>query len=399
MSRDGSTTGLSNSTLTCPNLMIITRQFGASGQPWLWRQVNALQGFRKQVVYWKRENTVSQPQNDFEECQISGDPAPYDGRGRWLHRSKTALRGNFYASTGKERRYIHDVIARRYPGVMLCYFGDIAMRMLPIALERQVPLVAYLHGDFLFQTNRWYRWSLAKCLKDFAAVVVVTQAEHDWLLKCGVPKYKVHVVPCGAPANVFRPTPPLCRSEVKFIMASRLSEEKGCHFSINAFSELLNEFPNAQLSVFGDGPQKNSLEELVARLKLGDHVTFHGYVDEVQLAHQMANHDVFIQHSLRKEGSPVSIVEAMSCRLPVISTSVGGISDLVVDKVTGILVGEGDVGMMANAMSALARDGKLRLKYGYAASERAATRFNSDIQTGLLQKILVSAYLSGDSCM
>ncbi|KQV40401.1 hypothetical protein ASD36_16630 [Rhizobium sp. Root1334] len=375
----------------CPNLMIVTRQFGASGQPWIWRQVSGIQGFKKQVVWWKRENTVSQPRNDFEEFQISGDPAPYDNRGRWLHRSRTAMSGNFYASVGKERRQIAELMAQLHPGVILCYFGDMAMRLLPVALEQKVPLVAYLHGDFLFKTNRWYRWSLRACLEHFAAVVVVTNAERDWLLKHGVPSHKIHVVPCGAPISVFHPVRDLGNSELNFIMASRLAEEKGCHLSIAAFSKFLKIFPAARLSVFGDGPQRSDLEQLVAKLNLTNRVIFHGYVGQLELAHQMAKHDIFIQHSLRKEGSPVSIVEAMSCGLPTISTPVGGISDLVIDKVTGLLIDEGDVGRMASSMALLAADEDLRRKYGNAAMERAASRFNSDIQTEILQKILEGA--------
>jgi glycosyltransferase involved in cell wall biosynthesis len=378
------------STLACPDLLILTRQLGASGQPWMWRQVTGLQGFAKRVAYWRRENPDSQPQTDFEEVQLFGDPAPYDGPGRWLLRCRNALRGNYYASVGRERRQISELMARKRPDVVLCYFGDVAMRILPTALEKQVPVVAYLHGDFLFNTHRWYRSSLLRSLPHFAAVVVVTTAERDWLHGVGVPSHKIHVVPCGAPINVFRPATHTSRADVRFIMASRLSEEKGCHLSLMAFSKFVKSHPSVRLSVFGDGPQRPDLEKMAADLGLTSQIDFHGYVNQTDLAAQMTNHDIFIQHSLRKEGSPVSIVEAMASGLPVISTPVGGIADLVLDRETGLVVKEGDVNSMAEAMELLI-DAKVRRTMGRAAVARARTYFNSDVQTEILGRVLVAA--------
>ena len=188
-------------------------------------------------MYWVRDNSLDQPQRDFEEIRIVGDPAPYDGPGRWVHRLRTVLSGNFYASVGKERKQIAKLIARHYPGVILCYFGDIAMRVVPIAINMNVPIVAYLHGDFLFSANRWYRASLIKTLRHFSAFVVVTLAERDWLLSQGVERYKIHVIPCGAPIELYQAVNHVEKSALTFITASRLSEEKGVHFSLSWHSQ------------------------------------------------------------------------------------------------------------------------------------------------------------------
>jgi glycosyltransferase involved in cell wall biosynthesis len=373
-----------------PKLTIVCRLFGASGQPWLWRQVVGLCGFRKELICWKRYNQDTQPIADWQEHVLSSDPAPYDGTGRWIYRCRAGFTGNFYASLGKEKRQLTTLLQQDPPAVILCYFGDIAMRLVHVAKRAGIPLVAYLHGDFLFRTNRWYRWSMLRCLSAFSAIIVVTSSERSWLIKHGVPAEKIEIIPCGVPTQTFRPISGRESRSVKFVMASRLVDEKGCHISIQAFSRVACDHLGAELAVFGDGPQREHLEQLTVKLGVRERVKFFGYVAEAQLAERMPLHDVFIQHSLVKEGSPVSIVEAMACGLPIIATPVGGIVDQVVSGENGILVKEGDTQRMAEAMSRLAGDAKLRKKMGKVGRDRAVTYYDSTQQMDRLHKILLS---------
>jgi glycosyltransferase involved in cell wall biosynthesis len=239
--------------------------------------------------------------------------------------------------------------------------------------------------------NRWYRWSFLRSLPDFAAIVVVTGKERDWLIDHGVPAGKIHLVPCGAPTDIFVPSPERQNGGVEFIMASRLSEDKGCDISIQAFAAIAPTHPDARLSIFGDGPQRAYLEQLSTDLGQQDKITFHGYVGEEELSQKMPLHDVFIQHSRIKEGSPVAIVEAMACGLPVVSTPVGGIVDQIVPEENGLLVAEGDMAGMADAMGRLAADEMLRRRFGLAGRVRAVTQYDAPRQTARLGEILMSA--------
>src|SRR5690606_24578167 len=146
-------------------LMIAARPFGASGRPWMWRQVVGIKAFQKDLICWERHNYHSQPTTDVHEYVLPGNPAPYDGSGRWLHRAKAIFNGNFYAAVGEERARLAALFSERAPHVLLCNFGDIAMRLLPTARQMDIPLVAYFHGDFPFLRNRWYRWSLCRTLR------------------------------------------------------------------------------------------------------------------------------------------------------------------------------------------------------------------------------------------
>jgi glycosyltransferase involved in cell wall biosynthesis len=380
-----------------PKLLIATRVLGASGQPWLWRQVSALNGFQKHLVCWDRRRTDRTPDGVTVHV-IDGDPAPYDGASRWRHRARNLPGRNFYAAIGEERRQLVALLRREQPDLILCYFGDIAMRLLPLARKAGVPMVAYLHGDFQFVDNRWYRWSLKRCLRQFAAIVVVTEAERRWIVEQGIAEDKVLIIPCGAPVDRFRAPATAAESSpaVRFVMASRLSWEKGCDVSIDAFGRVASVMPDAQLHVYGDGPERNALERLVETRHLTRNVVFHGYVEEHDLARALPSFDVFIQHSIQKEGSPVSIVEAMLCGLPVVATPVGGVAAQVVNGETGLLARERDVRSMEVAMRTLAADPQLRRTFGEAGRQRALNLYDSAVLTRSLERLLLDVARTPD---
>lgn len=375
---------------TLPKLLVATRVFGVSGQPWMSRQVNGLRGWQTELLCWEHRNPELYRAENIVVRILGGNPAPYDGAGRWFHRLRTLPTQNFYAAVGSERKALARLLRQERPAAILCYFGDIAMRVLPVAEREDIPVIAYLHGDFQFVVNRWYRTSFTKCLARFAAFAVVTETERNWLLHNQVSPEKIQIIPCGAPIDVFRPARRESRDRLRFAMVSRLSEDKGCGLSIQAFAAAAAEFKGAQLHIYGDGPERAGLEELVHHLGLTKAVFFHGYVDEASLARELPLLDVFIQHSVRKEGSPVSVAEAMACGLPVVATRVGGIPELVEEGETGLLVDERHVGAMADAMLRLGRDLDLREKMGAAGRDRAVTFFDTAVQTRRLESLVTS---------
>ena len=372
-----------------PKLLIVSRIFGASGQPWLHRQVVGMHEFKKELLCWERQNIITQPSEDVVSHVLTADPAPYDGTRRWLHRMRNFRSGNFYASVGQEKRQLVELLRRNRPDVILCYFGDIAMRLLPVAQAAGIPVVAYLHGDFQFLLNRWYRWSLARTVQQFAAVVVINPIEREWMIRHGLPEEKLHMIPCGAPTDVFRPCPQRREGPVRFVMVSRLSPAKGCEWSIRAFARVAQELPDSELHLYGDGPLRQQLEQIVGQLGLASQVRFHGWINETQLATVLPQYDIFLQHSLDKEGFGVSIVEAEACELPVVVTQVRGIVEHVVPGETGLFVPERDISAMASAMLKLALSPGLRQRLGKAGRQRAMRLYDSTLLTHRLETVLL----------
>ena len=123
----------------------------------------------------------------------------------------------------------------------------------------------------------------------------------------------------------------------------------------------------------GDGPDRPSVEAEVRRLGLQDAVALAGTRDDVP--ELLARADVFALSS-RSEGAPLSILEAMAAGLPVVSSRVGGVPELVVDGETGLLVPPGDPAAMAVALGRLVADAGLRYRLGAAGRERAQRCFD-----------------------
>jgi colanic acid/amylovoran biosynthesis glycosyltransferase len=384
-----------------PEVWIVARVFGASGQPWLWRQATKMTRLRPHVVCWSRRNEQTYPVGDVPVTVLRHHPAPYEASSRWIHRVCNASSGNFFASRGAEFRDLCQTFERTRPSAVVCHFGDIAMRLLPLARRYGIPLVAHFHGIQQNLHDRWFYWSLMRALRDFAAIVVVGTAERDWLLTRGVDPERVHAIPCGAPANVFTPCEDRPAGPIRFALASRLVEEKGVEISVKAFALVAPRIKGSELHLFGDGPLRERLEGVVAANGLRGRVVFHGYVDENGLIEHLPNIDVFLQHSLTmpngwQEGFGVSVTEASACGLPVVVSACGGLLDQVVDGHNGLVVPQRDVRAMADAMCALAADPGLRDQMGKNGRERVLQHFDSGRQIRRLEDVVVSTLARHD---
>ena len=289
------------------------------------------------------------------------------------------------------------------PDVMLCHFGHYALRLLPVASSCAVPLVAHFHGldvSSSLQQDRWYRWSLLKHLHRFAAIVVVGEHQAQWMCDHGVPDYRVHLIPCGAPVSEYRVRQDRSLERVTFISVSRLVAWKGVDLTIRAFAQVAARMTAADLVVVGDGPERAALESLARSLGVGERVHFVGARSSVQVAQHYDTAHVFVQHSITHasgwvEGFGVSIVEAAAAGLPVIVSRSGGIGPQVIDGETGFLVEERDVAGMAEAMLRLAREPELRAQFGLAGRRHVEARFDSRDQIRKLEQVLCDVARSG----
>jgi glycosyltransferase involved in cell wall biosynthesis len=138
----------------------------------------------------------------------------------------------------------------------------------------------------------------------------------------------------------------------------RMTEIKCVDVLLRAFARVRGD---AVLVLVGDGPLRPSLEALAAQLGIAHRCRFVGYADEV--ARFYAACDV-IALSSANEGTPVTIIEALAAGVPVVSTDVGGVRDVVEDGRSGFLVPPGDVEELGRALDRLAGDPALRQELG-----------------------------------
>lgn len=157
------------------------------------------------------------------------------------------------------------------------------------------------------------------------------------------------------------------------VTAGRLSEQKNQKFLIETVGELSKEIHDLRLIILGDGPLKAELSDYIREAGLNEIVELVGNVENIEDYYAKA--DIFALSSLY-EGVPLVILEAMAAGLPIISTDVGGIKDILGDG--GILVPAGDKFAYKNALRNLISDKALMSKLGKKASE-ISKRYDSSV--------------------
>jgi glycosyltransferase involved in cell wall biosynthesis len=126
-------------------------------------------------------------------------------------------------------------------------------------------------------------------------------------------------------------------------------------------------------AIIGDGPDRPEIDNAISETGLEESFELLGERDDV--AAQLAASDLFVLSS-RSEGMPMSVLEAMAAGLPVVASAVGGVPELVVDGVTGLLVTAGDDVPLRQALARLLADAALRRSLGEAGRRRAEEKFD-----------------------
>lgn len=203
----------------------------------------------------------------------------------------------------------------------------------------------------------------------------------------GVPESKVSVVYNGINIDRFAPAavrpdgiPGVSLPEGRpvYTVVANLIREKGIDVFLHAAKRLTERGRPGIFLIVGTGDQVQTLQKLTGELDLNDRVFFLGVRSDVERIHQFT--DIFIGPSLWQEAFGLANIEAMSCALPVISTRVGAIPEVVQDGATGILVEPGDIEALAAAMQSLSDDPALARRMGDAGRKRVESLFTIDRQ-------------------
>ncbi len=159
-------------------------------------------------------------------------------------------------------------------------------------------------------------------------------------------------------------------------IVAALRPEKNHALFLRMAARVAGEGPVARFLVIGEGPERLRLEELARDLRLGDRVRFLGGREDTPELYRAL--DVAVLCSLPVvETFPVTLLEALASAVPVASTRVGSIADLIDDGQTGLLVASGDEAGLAAAVSRLLRDAALRERMARAARDQAERRFDA----------------------
>lgn len=202
---------------------------------------------------------------------------------------------------------------------------------------------------------------------------------------------KITTVHCGLPQTAYAAADTAYPADPVFLCVGRLSAEKGHLVLLEAFAKLYAQRPDARLVFGGDGPLRAELEAQITALGVQKAVTFLGWITSDQVKAALAECQIFVQPSFI-EGLPVSIMEAMAARRPVIASGVAGIPELVRPGQTGWLVPPGDPDALAEAMlSALDMPQETLLAYGAAGQDWVRARHAIETEAAKLKRLFEKA--------
>ncbi|HET7881965.1 MAG TPA: glycosyltransferase [Acetobacteraceae bacterium] len=192
---------------------------------------------------------------------------------------------------------------------------------------------------------------------------------------------RVHYVPNGVDLERFAAIPTAHAGLVIGTVAA-LRGEKNLARLMRAFRRVLDVVP-VQLVIAGDGPERPSLEQLGAELRVTEHVRFIGHLDDPAPLYREL--DMFVLSS-DTEQMPLSVIEAMASGLPIAATAVGDVAAMV-SRANQPFLAALDDAPLAEAIIALARDAGVRAQIGAANRAKAVAEFGADAMVAAWQRL------------
>ena len=163
---------------------------------------------------------------------------------------------------------------------------------------------------------------------------------------------------------IYRKPRDISSNSTNILYAGFLTENKGVHILLEAFARFREKYhtPDIKLHLAGDGYFRPKLEEICQQLKITENVIFYGFIgDKEKLKQLFREADMFVLPS-KSEGIPKVLLEAMAYGVPILTTNVGGIPDIIEDGVNGLLIPPGSPGGLVKGMAKILFDAKLRQK-------------------------------------
>ncbi len=300
------------------------------------------------------------------------------------------------------------------PDVVHAHFWMSGLASLMATRPLSVPVVQTFHAlgvvkrrhQGAHDTSPTERIGLERLIGKHAARVAATCSDEVFeLVRLGLSRSRMSIVPCGVDLDRFTPSGPVepRTHRYRIVSVGRLVPRKGFDVAIAALRSL----PETELIIAG-GPQEGRLAEdkeaarllrFAAELGVADRVHLRGQVPRADVPALLRSADVVVCTPWYE---PFGIVplEAMACGVPVVASAVGGLTDTVVDGVTGLHVPPKRPEALASAVRRLLSDAALRDAYGIAGADRARCRYSWDrIATDTMrvyERVVPAAALSGE---
>jgi glycosyltransferase involved in cell wall biosynthesis len=254
-----------------------------------------------------------------------------------------------------------------------------------------IPFSFVAHGSDLHVRRRM----LDKKVEAAAFVVAISSYNKEIIVEeCkGRFRDKVHVIHCGIDPDVFMPRDEKdAGGPFRILCVASFEEVKGHKYLVEACRLLHERGVNFICHLVGDGPVRSQVEAQITRANLEDRIIVHGPLKRPQVVELMQRADVKALPSVptksgKREGIPVVLMEAMASGLPVVSSQLSGIPELVEDGRSGFLLPPRDATGLAEALQKLHDDPELRFNMGRTGREKVLREFNLRVNAAELAKL------------
>jgi len=274
--------------------------------------------------------------------------------------------------------------------------------------EKIVPLIITFHGITLNEAKSLWNTGLIGrgkglyiLIRDFInyhlsnhklfferadrIIAVSNELAKDIKRQYKVPEEKLVVIPNGIDVSKFKPMlaedlrEKLGLTDEKVIVSvGAISRQKGFHLLLKTLPDILKEYKNARLIIVGGGLYLQKLKDMAVKLGVKNHVIFTGRVPDEELPKYYNLADIFAFPTLRVEGLPLVIPEAMACEKPVVASRIGGIPTVIEDGKDGFLIKPNDLKDLRDKILMLLEDEKLAKRVGKTARRKVVRRFSVD---------------------
>lgn len=291
---------------------------------------------------------------------------------------------------------VEEFLLREKPDLIHAHFGYNAVNILPVVRKLNIPMIVTFHGydaSPMIHSKPAYYKLLPELLEYCKKIIIVSNHMRFVLPLTAEQQKKLVIYPCPVDADYFSPLDMKSKpGEIGILHSGRLVPKKGVTDLARVFHEVVKTHPQTRLDLIGEGPELQKINLLCNELNISDKVHIHGQQPQSVVRDFIGGTDIFVLNSRTAEngdmeGSPVTILEAMSMGKAVISTKHAGIPDLIENEKNGLLVDEKDNEGLLNAINRLIEEPRLRYKLGQNARQSVEENFSINVNRDKLLRI------------
>lgn len=266
-----------------------------------------------------------------------------------------------------------------------------------VALRRagvfDAPIVCSFHGYDANVIAAQYPGCFDGMLGQVAQVTAGTEFMRGVVEGLGFKPTEVTVWPQAVDTDQVTPRRDRSGSDGFHVLSvARLVPFKGVDIALRAVARARPSIPGLRYTVIGEGELRAELELLARELGIDDITTFRGSQSHDEVLRTFGDADVFVltgrvDNEGQKEGQGVAPLEASASALPVLASRAGGLTEVVLDGETGLLIDPEDVDAAADALITLARDPALRARLGQAGRAHVQRRYSADHSLDVIEQV------------